>query len=842
MLKGKSRHNFIRILTALLLLTALVVFPHAETGPDSTAVTETAGNGTGQEGGAGVENSAANDGDTAAADGSGAIADTAAGEDNTTDTGSAATENNDVDNGAAAVTGYTYEDDQITVTAIPSAADAIPAGAMLSVTPITAGSDNVSYRQVAETVANAVNATGQAVTGFLAYDIGFTLNGVTCEPTDGNVNVTIQYKTHSLGDGTLGDPAEVKVLHLKDSDGSVEVEDLSDSADISNDSAAFVTASFSTFVVTGVVTGTSPSVNVTLQFLTTAGAVDTSVSGTYYLYVYLNGYRCTLTLNVSAGVATATLSGLYDQNGSKQNNNQGGLYPLTNTTYTTYLFSYNGTNTITANGFRWDDNNYVAQGYTKYEAGSNIAENFTVTGFSNVAVVNNSGSLTITATAKPGTKYTSAQLTNAVAPVLPYGVFTNTLNLYTDMEGNIAAQNANLYANFGNSDRNRNNSTANTVHTFTVNKTYTGSIQKTFTFGLFKNGAKVDTAAITLPTTAGATVGSASFTVYDSADGYTVAELNSNGTAMAAGDQNNGTTLTTATSATSSSSSTNSTSYIQNINFTYATPLRNGTGSLKNNLVAGANYTVSTNGNETYLKNGGTTLITADSRYCALSAVSGAFPIDFAATLSSMENLSKNLATALTSDTVMVKNMTYSEFNVANGNALTFNTNGKMLVLNIDATGYGGISLFANAAFKVNDVDCGGYSLGGNNIIVNIYTKSGTTYTPYSGTILNAGYVMGVLLVPDATIYSTTHDFTGTIVANSVTNTGAEIHGVTYGTTAITTGCTFVNTPIDDANYDLPSTGGRGTYTFYILGGILMLAAVTALFTTQVQAGRRSSR
>lgn len=839
MLKGKSRHNFIRILTALLLLTALVVFPRAqETDQEGTAVTETADNGADHEGGASVENNGANDQSTDTAESSGA------GEDNTTDTGSNANDigNNTADNGTAAVTGYTYEDDQITVTAIPAASDAIPTGAVLSVTPITAGSDADSYQQVAETVTNAVNATGQAVTGFLAYDICFTLDGVACEPTEGSVNVTIQYKNNALGDGTLGDPAEVKVLHLKDSDGSVEVEDLSASADISNDSASFVTASFSTFVVTGVVTGTSPSVNVTLRFLTTGGAVDTGISGTYYLYVYLNGYRCTLTLNVSAGVATATLSGLYDQNGNKQNNNQGGLYPLTNTTYTTYLFSYSGTNTITANGFRWDDNNYAAQGYTKYETGADIAENFTVTGFSNVAVVNNSGSLTITATAKPGTKYTSAQLTDAVAPVLPYGVFTNTLNLYTDMEGNVAAKNANLYANFGNSDRNRNNSTANTVHTFTVNKTYAGSTQKTFTFGLFKNGVKVDTAAITLPTTAGATNGSASFTVYDGADGYTVAELNSSGTAMAVGDQNNGTTLTTATAATSSSSSTNSTSYIQNINFTYATPLRNGTGSLKNNLVAGGNYTVSTSGNETYLKSGSTTLITADSRTCALSAVSGTFPIDFAATLSSMETLSKNLATALNSDTVMVKNMTYSEFNTANGNALTFNTNGKMLVLNIDATGFGGISLFANAPFKVNNVDCGGYSLGGNNIIVNIYTKSGTTYTPYSGTILNAGYVMGVLLVPDATIYSTAHDFTGTIVANAVTNTGAEIHGVTYGTTAITTTCTFVNTAANDANYNLPSTGGRGNYIFYILGSVLLLTAAAALFTTQARAGWRRSR
>ncbi|HMM07375.1 MAG TPA: hypothetical protein PKD52_12055 [Clostridiales bacterium] len=859
-----QKRKYFRVLAfvfvTVLALAALTVLPHAETEPTAETATDSA-----------YDADTATDptADTAVTEeqNTEGIDDTEVdpdGADETTDSQETLEQTNT--DGEGFTNQYVYEDDTIIVTAVLANNTLLPAYAQFCVTPVTEETDSIAYQEVKDEITEGLKDQNQVVAGFLAYDICFMADGVEYEPADGTVTVTIQYKNHLLKQTVVDTAEEVKMLHLKEADSGVEVEDLTEQTSIStvpetittnttttsamtepetktvNSTVQFVTESFSTFAITGVVTGTTPSVAVNMQFLTTAGAVDTGVNGTYYLYINRGGYRHTLTLNVAAGVATATLNGLYDQNGNKQNNNQGGLYPLTNNAnYTAILFSYSGSNPITPNGFRWDENNYASQGYTKYETGATINEAYSVTAISStVAIANNTGTFTITATEKAGTKYTSAQLLGALASVQPYGVFTNSFDLVGDMEGNIAALQANLGANFGLSSNNRNNSFSSSSHNFTVNKTYTGTTPKTFTFGLYKNGVQVNTATLTLPTTAGETTGSVTFHVNDGEDGYTVSELNSDGEPMNIGDKNNGYTLTDADSSTTSSSSQNSTSYIKTINSSGLTALRNGTETMKNNLVVGSGYTVTSNGNTLSLKQNGLTKMNADKRYCSIEVANGAFPIDFSAVLNNMAALSTSLATAVTSDTVMVKNITYSEFNKANGNALTFNTNGKMLLFNIDATGSSDISLRANAAFKVNGVSCAGYSPQAGNIIINIYTKSGDSYIPYSGAINNAGFVMGTLLAPNARVNSVSQNYNGTIVADYVKNQGGEIHGNAVSGITIDTVCDFVNTEISDANYNLPEAGGSGSYLFYWVGLALVTTAATGLFCLHHKSRKRA--
>lgn len=785
---------------------------------------------------------------------------------------------------------YVYEDDMIIVTAVLAEDTLLPAYSQFCVTAITEETNAVAYEEVKGKISENLKEQNQEIVGILAYDICFIADGIEYEPAAGTVTVTIQYKDHLLQEAVVDTAEEVKMLHLKETDGGIEVEDLTEQTTIStqpltvaantaatvptkptelnesteptgstevtaepetvtvNGSVQFVTESFSAFAITGVVQGTAPSVAVSMKFLTTAGAVDTGVSGTYYLYIIRGlindnmGYRYTLPLNVAGGVATATLNGLYDQNGNKQNNNQGALHPLTNhANYTAILFSYSGSNPINPN-FKWDENNYATQGYTKYETGATINEVYTVTGISNaVNIANNTGTFTVTATEKAGTKYSKSQLLNAVAPVQPYGVFTYYFDLVADMEGNIAAAEASIKANFGLSDNNRNNGSSSSSHNFTVNKTYTGATPKTFTFGLYKNGTQVETATLTLPTTTGETTGFVTFHVDDGDDGYTVSELNGNGNPMSIGDENDGYRLTAADSSTTSSSSSGSTSYIKVYDSSLTTALRNGTTTMKNNLVVGPGYTVTTENNKWYLKKNKTIRALGDPNLTSIEVAGGAFPIDFSGVINDMAALSANLATAVTSDTVMVKNMTITELNNQNNNGLTFQTNGKMLLLNIDASGSSNISLRANAKFVVNGVSCAGYSPQAGNIIVNVYTKSGDNYYPYTGAITNAGFVMGTLLAPKARVNGLSQNYNGTIVADYVKNQGGEIHGNAVSGVTVDTVWDFVNTMIPNTNYELPEAGGSGNYGFYGAGLTFLALSLAGMLFLRRRNGKRAA-
>lgn len=729
-------------------------------------------------------------------------------------------------------TKYVYQNDDIIVTAVFLNEDAAPDNAQFCVNPITEETNKEQYSTISAEVNDNVEAENKVVTSFLAYDIYFMADGNKYEPELGNVKVTIQYKKEMFDKAVQKATDQIKVLHLKETNTGVRVEDVTGEVNIVNNSSCtevsgsainvdFSTGSFSTFVVTGVSSSNSV-INVTMKFIDNSGAVNTNISGQYYLNVtdpFNNRYNAEL--NVVNGKVNTKISGLYNQNGLAQND--GSLYPLMNGNYTAVLYKY--PSNCTPN-FKWEDSYINTVGCVKYELGAELIENYRITEFSNaITVSEGEGSLAITATEKSGTQFSNAEILGALTPIRPYAVFAKQLDLIVDMEGCIAVQKAKLDNNFGNSYNNINKYNCSTVRTITINKTYNGTVQKTFKFGLFKDNALCGTTTITLPTSSGGNMAEASFTGIDTTSNYSVYELGDNNTKLAIGDTYDGYTLSSIESQTDTTSSTiNNTSYVETILSSVPTALRSGTSQQKNCLVVGAGYSIVKEDNNICIYEGSKKWMSAESAYCDFKAANGSFPIDFDTILNSMANLSINLAKAISSDTVMVKNMTIAELNSKINNELTINTNGRMLLLNIDASGSNDISLAsASARLIVNGENCGGWSNQANNVIVNIFNKNGETYSAYTGNITNAGFMMGILLAPYARVNSMGQNFNGNIVANYVRNDGGEIHGNTMGTIFIKILYKIVNT--SELNIVLPLTGGTGSFLFYLFGGAIILLA-----------------
>jgi hypothetical protein len=588
------------------------------------------------------------------------------------------------------------------------------------------------------------------------------------------------------------------------------------------DSITFVTDSFSTFVVTGL-SSTNPVINVKMRFIDGNGMLATSVSGTYYLNIKSSSnYRYNLEIKVENGIAESQILGLYDWNGGT---NAGKLFPLANGSYTVVFFGYSkGCN----NNFEWLDTNPTnLEGCIKYELNTEIYENYIITELpSHVMVQSGKGLLSITATLKSGTKFSSSQILNALSPVRPYSVFAKNFDMASDMDGCIAVQTAKLTHSFGNTS-NYLYYTYLPLSLITVKKEYYGAAQKTFRFGLFKNDRDLcEITTITLPTTNGSNTAPATFTDVDAIKD-TVYELDDNNNKLAIGNVYNGFKLMSVVREQSITQSTmNYTSYIENIS-----PESNeesfkssGTGQ-KHTLIVGSRYRVIKD-DKIRVYDGDKKLIgITESVGNIIAAEAGSFPIKFDETLREMEILSANLATALSTDTVMVKNMTIAELNSKHREEqLTFNTDGRILLLNIDATDLSSISLSAKTDLIVNGGKCGSWTKEANNVVVNVFTRTGSGYSAYTGDVVKVSHVMGTLLLPCARVTNLDRSFNGNIVAKYVHN-NAEIHGNTMGTITTEAVYTFVN--LAENGIILPVTGGIGTHIFYQLGvGILLLGIV----------------
>lgn len=127
---------------------------------------------------------------------------------------------------AEAEEGLKYEDDQVAISVTASEEGAIPEGAALKVTPITAEDTKEQYEEVEKQIQEKVAEEEKEVAGFLAYDITFVdKDGNKMEP-NGKVKVSMDYKKAELPQEVLEKEAidaEVTVLHLEeDENGKVK--------------------------------------------------------------------------------------------------------------------------------------------------------------------------------------------------------------------------------------------------------------------------------------------------------------------------------------------------------------------------------------------------------------------------------------------------------------------------------------------------------------------------------------------------------------------------------------------------------------------------------------------
>ena len=298
---------------------------------------------------------------------------------------------------------YTYEDAQVRVTATLEKEGAIPADAVLRVTPVTPDGDGYNYdaymdalnesaaQSAPETAGesdvpedDAVQPGMKKLSGdalsktynganTLLYDIAFIApeydkdgnpiegSSKEYEPTEGSVSVSIAFKSNQLSDGlSASADQDVAILHLPVSeeakDGSMATSEITNlsaedisvekvQADVSvtgQESADFEVSHFSVFAAANPNAGSAIKVNIAFQDANGDAVNPAPDMSKSRLYAYVrdtnNSNRIVRELTKEGASYTATISGLYDQNG---HTNNGSLFPLDSShQYEMTLFSY----------------------------------------------------------------------------------------------------------------------------------------------------------------------------------------------------------------------------------------------------------------------------------------------------------------------------------------------------------------------------------------------------------------------------------------------------------------------------------------------------------------------
>ena len=246
-----------------------------------------------------------------------------------------------------------------------------------------------------------------------------------------------------------------------------------------------------------------------------------------------------------------------------------------------------------------------------------------------------------------------------------------------------------------------------------------------------------------------------------------------------------------------------------------------------NKLIVG-NGTVESYNQGTQLKYGNGSIDYGNHPEQTFTVLKNNFPIDFDTVLNKMTELSEKLARLQDSETVTVKN--YKVDDLKTNNNLTFSDIGDshILLINIDATNYESSFNFpAESKLTVDNNRVTEWHKDAPRILINIYTKNGNAYLPYSGSITGTENIGGTLLVPLATVNINNGNYNGRVIANKLTDS-VEIHSSASGTYGDNIVWNFVNTEI--TGITIPETGGKGTYFYYITGGTVLLFGIALIF------------
>lgn len=407
-----------------------------------------------------------------------------------------------------------------------------------------------------------------------------------------------------------------------------------------------------------------------------------------------------------------------------------------------------------------------------------------------------------------GTQMSRDAVVSALGLAQNFAVFAINFNNNNHMEGSIAVKNLNgASSNIGNTDQVY-NYTTNFKVTITKNAAGESGQNNKFKFGFYKKSGEnyelvtdVGDAGYVSVTTDGNGNGSTVVTSdkFSPKTIYYVFEVDDNNNPVVNGNGTIGGVDYQVTYSTNGIQGDNTVSSVGNASYIeyFKQPgcgveLFQSNGVVRPSVVIGETNTVSfQNANQgTITGTDGSTYNITDQ--VEITKVNGTFPINFENELTRLQSVASTLAGLKDSDTVKVVYVPMTsngEINLAgiyvngeypfknDGNAWNnngINTDGKLLVINVDCTNAGNnISI---KGCKIDGQNPMNWNSVANRVVWNFYTAGNETYSPYTGTIsYNGG--LGTILAPGATV-SCKASTNGSVIARTVDHPSCEIHHI----------------------------------------------------------------
>ena len=611
---------------------------------------------------------------------------------------------------AEAKTVYTYEDANVIVTATIEKADAVPDDAKFVVTELNEEEHKADYEATEEELKKYAEEQQIGYTGYVIYDMHFEdAEGNEIEPEEGSVKVAVEYKSaKEISDDVNDTDSKVSVLHLDESQGNVNVEDITQDVEVNKkgeiEGAQFETVNFSTFVLARMVN--TMDINVEAP------------DGTYYLAITDNSSNW---LNVKSKVQEVVVSGGKTQITVPLNDNNG-----IGDKYEAVVLGLKDGKNYSEN---YDQNNYVV-----YKSGSYLNKN---TGSYKISVTSKQGNSQTLKIEEVGTQATSMNgIINSIGNAANFMVVANSFIQHDHYEGNIAT--INFEPNGQPIGVNGTETKLNL--TITVTKTVVPAESKSFKFGIYDAKGTLVKELQIVTDEYGKGIGS--YTINDAKNSYKVYELNEKNEKLEDGATNG-----------SYKVSYISSEGLDNIVANY------GTSSFAKNVIGNKNLTANKD-TVLYTTTDGVTMQNGEVE--KVSSEEFDSMVDISGMLTNIGTLSSNLANTKTSGDVVVYNLNADELPIENGGHLKLPGIGSDQALVINVVIPNGTTEYrlgkdlnsfdvGNESLKISGYQTAANAALANRTVWNFVYENGSAYT---GTVYQETTLGGTFLVPNGTIYA----------------------------------------------------------------------------------------
>ena len=611
---------------------------------------------------------------------------------------------------AEAKTVYTYEDANVIVTATIEKADAVPDDAKFVVTELNEEEHKADYEATEEELQKYAEEQQIGYTGYVIYDMHFEdAEGNEIEPEEGSVKVAVEYKSaKEISDDVNDTDSKVSVLHLDESQGNVNVEDITQDVEVNKkgeiEGAQFETVNFSTFVLARMVN--TMDINVEAP------------DGTYYLAITDNSSNW---LNVKSKVQEVVVSGGKTQITVPLNDNNG-----IGDKYEAVVLGLKDGKNYSEN---YDQNNYVV-----YKSGSYLNKN---TGSYKISVTSKQGNSQTLKIEEVGTQATSMNgIINSIGNAANFMVVANSFIQHDHYEGNIAV--TDFEPNGKPIGVNGTETKLNL--TITVTKTVVPAESKSFKFGIYDAKGTLVKELQIVTDEYGKGIGS--YTINDAKNSYKVYELNEKNEKLEDGATNG-----------SYKVSYISSEGLDNIVANY------GTSSFAKNVIGNKNLTANKD-TVLYTTTDGVTMQNGEVE--KVSSEEFDSMVDIPGMLTNIGTLSSNLANTKTSGNVVVYNLNVDELPIENGGHLKLPGIGSDQALVINVVIPNGTTEYhlgkdlnsfdvGNESLKISGYQTAANAALANRTVWNFVYENGSAYT---GTVYQETTLGGTFLVPNGTIYA----------------------------------------------------------------------------------------